>query len=119
MHLMSKKPKDFVLISGDDLLTVSLYALGAVGVISVLANAFGDHFKTIKEKKQTNDYLGASEELFKLLRINELMFKESNPVGIKYVLKAQGVCNAYVRLPLLEASPSLKTAIETEMKSIY
>lgn len=112
MQIMNEKPDDFLLISGEDLLTVPFYAIGGSGIISVMANVFGEMFSKVKVSVQKNDFDSASKELFKLLNINPLMYEESNPVGVKYVLKKQGVCEHYVRLPLLEASDTLKSKID-------
>ena len=105
------KPEDFMLISGDDMLTVPLYSIGAVGVISVLANAFGHIFYKMKEAVLEGDFGKASRETFKLLDINPLMYAESNPVGVKQVLAEMGICGNNVRLPLLPASQSLQASI--------
>ncbi|MCG8390086.1 MAG: dihydrodipicolinate synthase family protein, partial [Cytophagales bacterium] len=87
------------------------YAIGAVGVISVLANAFGDVFKSIKTHVQAEDYGNATAELLHLVDINPLMYAQSNPVGIKQVLQEFGVCENHVRLPLVAASQPLQEKI--------
>jgi 4-hydroxy-tetrahydrodipicolinate synthase len=104
-------PKDFMLISGDDMLTVALYSMGAKGVISVLANAYPVIFRKMKEQAFANNYLKASQELFKLLDINGPMYEESNPVGVKTLLAEMGVCGKAVRLPLISASAGLQKKI--------
>ncbi len=118
MKIASGKPPDFMLISGDDLLTVPLYSVGAVGVISVLANAFPVIFKKMKEHLAAGDYVKAQRELFKLLDINPPMYEEGNPVGIKYVLKTMKVCEEHVRLPLVSASRALQQTIDSCLKSL-
>ncbi|MEQ8244832.1 4-hydroxy-tetrahydrodipicolinate synthase [Fulvivirga sp.] len=115
MYISANKPEDFLLISGDDMLTVPLYSIGAKGVISVLANAFSDVFKEMKGHAFNNNYEAAAKAAFKLLSINPLMYVESNPVGIKHVLKLQGVCDDHVRLPLLPPSKELKTDIKAAL----
>ncbi|UII30923.1 4-hydroxy-tetrahydrodipicolinate synthase [Fulvivirga ulvae] len=115
MLISRDKPEDFMLISGDDMLTVPLYSIGAVGVISVLANGFADIFKEIKDAAFANDYKKASAAAFQLLEINPLMYSESNPVGIKQVLKEFGVCDNFVRLPLISASEDLQEQISKAM----
>jgi 4-hydroxy-tetrahydrodipicolinate synthase len=104
--------KDFLLISGDDMLTVPLYSIGAKGVISVLANAYPVVFRKMKEYAFAGNYTKATQEQFKLLEINGPMYEEGNPVGIKHVLSLFKICNATVRLPLAEASKALQTKIE-------
>lgn len=111
MRIARDIPKDFLLISGDDLLTVALYAIGAKGVISVLANAYPVIFKKIKEYSFAGNYLRASQEAFKLLDLNNLMYEEGNPVGLKGLLEDMNVCSANVRLPLAPASASLRKKI--------
>jgi len=115
MKISRNKPKDFMLISGDDLLTGPLYSIGAVGVISVLANAFPKHFEVIKDGAFSSDFKKTNKALFDLLEINPLMYTESNPVGIKQALKHLKVCDNFVRLPLLNASDNLQKLIEETM----
>lgn len=118
MKIAAEKPADFMLISGDDMLTVPLYSVGAAGVISVLANAFPVTFKKMKELAFAGNYPKASRELFTLLDINGPMYEESNPVGVKYVLSQLSVCEEHVRLPLVPASEGLKKKINLLLKSL-
>lgn len=112
MVISHKKPKDFLLISGDDLLTVPLYSIGAKGVISVLANAYPVIFKKMKEFAFAGNYQKAQNELFKLLYINGPMYEEGNPVGVKHLLQEMNIVKNYVRLPLVEASAKLQQKIQ-------
>lgn len=112
MKIARDMPKDFLLISGDDMLSVALYAVGGKGVISVLANAYPVVFKKIKEFAFLGDFGKASRELFKLLDINGPMYDESNPVGLKWLLSQMSICSASVRLPLVPASGALRRKIE-------
>ena len=111
MRIAAKMPKDFLLISGDDILTPSMRVLGGQGVISVLANAYPEIFKEISH--------GTLEEsknaAFKLLDINPMMYEESNPVGLKFLMRELGICGDAVRLPLVKASESLKERIKKNM----
>ena len=100
-----------MLISGDDLLTLPVYTIGGVGVISVLANALPKVFLKIKEQTLTGNLAKAQAEQFKILDINGPMYEEGNPVGIKYLLSLMGICQAFVRLPLVVASASLQKKI--------
>lgn len=118
MKIAAEKPEDFMLISGDDMLTIPLYSVGAVGVISVLANAFPTTFKKMKDLALLSEYTKARKELFTLLDINGPMYEESNPVGIKYVLSELGVCEHHVRLPLVPASEGLKKKIQLLLKNL-
>jgi 4-hydroxy-tetrahydrodipicolinate synthase len=111
MRIARDMPRDFLLISGDDLLSVPLYALGAKGVISVLANAYPVIFRRMKEFSFAGNFAKASQEAFKLIDINPLMYEESNPVGLKALLEDMKICSGRVRLPLAEASESLHRKI--------
>ena len=116
MRIARDKPKDFLLISGDDMFTVTLYALGSAGVISVLANAYPIIFRKVREFAAAGSYPQASEELFKLLDVNPLMYEESNPVGLKALLERMGLCSGFVRLPLAPASEALRRKIAAGME---
>jgi len=83
--------------------------IGGSGVISVLANALPATFKTLAHGNES-DSLSAA---YSLLKLNELMYLESNPVGIKNLLLHLGICvTDQVRLPLLRASKSLSEQIQ-------
>jgi 4-hydroxy-tetrahydrodipicolinate synthase len=118
MRIKSKVSEDFLLISGDDLLTGPLLSVGAVGVISVLANAFPEVFRSMMTAKQDNDFQRITDSLSSLLEINSYMYAEGNPVGIKEVLHQMNICSNEVRLPLISASDWLKTAISNELSRI-
>lgn len=118
MNISRKMSRDFMLISGDDLLTLAFYAIGGHGVISVLANAFPETFKQIKERSLKGDFKKASTSQFSLLDINGPMYEEGNPVGVKLVLKEMGICEEHCRLPLAPASTELKQKVKTLLKGM-
>lgn len=118
MEIAAHKPSDFLLISGDDLLSVPLIALGGVGTISVLANAYPMVFRQMVHKALEEDFAQASQALFQFLAINPLLYAEGNPVGIKEALALQKVCEAHVRLPLVAASSKLKEQIKEAAQQI-
>jgi len=111
MRIVKDSPKDFMLISGDDMLTVPLNSIGGAGVISVLANAFPVIFKKMNEFSLAGNFSRASAEQFKLLEINGPMYEEGNPVGVKEILKLMNICGSNVRLPMAQASDSLRKRI--------
>jgi 4-hydroxy-tetrahydrodipicolinate synthase len=113
MAIAKSKPSDFLLISGDDMLTLPIYSIGGEGIISVLANAYPVVFKKIKEHAFAGHFKKAQTEAFKLLEINGPMYEEGNPVGLKYLLKLLSIGNAKVRLPLVAASPALQKKIDS------
>lgn len=114
-EIQDKTPADFLLISGDDMLTVPLFAIGAVGLISVMANAYPIIFKDILSSCTSGDYKAAKQQAAKTVKINDLMYTEGNPVGIKQLLAHLGICNPDVRLPLLVATSALSKEIEKNL----
>ncbi|MBX0332886.1 4-hydroxy-tetrahydrodipicolinate synthase [Pontibacter sp. HSC-14F20] len=115
MYIAKHKPADFLLISGDDMLTLPMIAFGAVGVISVLANAFPEKFSNMVRLGLSNQFKEASDLLFDFVDINPMMYEESNPVGVKALLERFGVCGGAVRLPLVEASAGLKDRLYKQL----
>ncbi|NVO84421.1 4-hydroxy-tetrahydrodipicolinate synthase [Hymenobacter terrestris] len=113
--IAAQKPTDFLLISGDDMMTTSLISFGGAGIISVLANAFPQRFSAMTRAALNGDFDEASQLLFGFAQLNPLMYEESNPVGVKAALAAQGLCSDAVRLPLLEASEGLTGRIKELM----
>jgi 4-hydroxy-tetrahydrodipicolinate synthase len=118
MRIMRDKPKDFMLLSGDDMMTATIYAMGGKGVISVLANAYPRVFQRVKANADAGNMVKASQELTRLLEINGPMYEEGNPVGVKYLLSRMGVCGPAVRLPLAPPSEALKTKIDKLFEAI-
>ena len=118
LEIISRKPKEFLLISGDDLLTVPLVHIGGVGVISVMANAFPALFRRLTHGALKGDSDLYTHALFQLSLMNPLMYKESNPTGIKQVLSEMNICAPVVRPPLLPASPELTEEIRSVLREM-
>lgn len=114
MQIAAEMPKDFLLISGDDLMTRALSSVGGSGIISVLANALPETFKTMCHGTDKESLKAA----FSILGLNSLMYLEGNPVGIKNLLKHQGICGDQVRLPMLRASKELSAQIKLEFQKM-
>ena len=106
--ILKHKPKDFMLISGDDTLTLPAIAIGGVGVISVVGNALPEETSQLVHAALKGDMAKASREHLRLLEVINLLFAEGNPGGIKYVLKALGICGDHMRLPLVNISEALE-----------
>jgi len=112
MKIAKNAPRNFLLISGDDMLTVPLYSIGGKGIISVLANAYPTVFRKMREYAEASNFARAQQEQFKILDINGPMYEEGNPVGVKYLLSEMNICGQYVRLPLITASAPLQRKIK-------
>lgn len=107
-------PSDFLLISGDDGLTVEVIKRGGVGVISVLANAYPAETAEIVALALLGNIEEAERQLKALDGIISALFEEGNPVGIKTLLHTKGVCSDTMRLPLVSGSE----ALQEKMKSL-
>lgn len=103
-RILKHKPKDFMLISGDDALTLPIIALGGEGVISVVGNALPNEFSALVHAALKGDLATARVEHLRLIEVIDLLFAEGNPGGIKYVLKVLGICGDTMRLPLVNIS---------------
>ena len=105
-------PSDFLLVSGDDGLTVEVIKRGGVGVISVLANAYPAETKEFVELALEGKLDEADEKLKAIDAIISALFEEGNPVGVKSVLHLKGVCSNTMRLPLVPGSEALQAKIK-------
>ena len=117
-QIMRDKPEDFLLISGDDPITLPMIALGAAGIISVVANAIPKQFSDMVKQCLAGDFKGAVPAHLGLVEFTRLAFAEGNPAGIKAALKHLGVCGDTVRLPLIKASSDLEKSIMNEIEKI-
>ena len=106
-------PSDFLLISGDDGLTVDIVKLGGDGVISVLANAYPAQTKEFVDLALQGDFESADAKLKAFDNIISALFEEGNPVGIKTLLHAKEVCTNTMRLPLVSGSDALLAKTKT------
>jgi 4-hydroxy-tetrahydrodipicolinate synthase len=117
-EILRDKPKDFLLISGDDPATLPMMALGAVGIISVVGNAYPAQISKLAALCTAGNYAEARSIHNSLLEITDLCFVEGNPCGVKYILQELGIGQDYVRLPLIPVSATTQTAIKEEMQKI-
>lgn len=117
-QIMRDKPADFLLISGDDPVTLPMIALGAAGIISVIGNALPKQFSDMVKLCLAGDYKTALPAHLSLIEFTRLAFAEGNPAGIKAALKHLGVCGDTVRLPLVKASESLEKSIIAEIEKL-
>lgn len=111
LDIMRDKADDFTIISGDDILTTPMISIGTSGVISVMANAYPKQFSNMIHLALKGDFKEANKLLLEFILLDDLLYQESNPVGIKEVLYIQGVCKNYVREPLVSASEELNQKI--------
>lgn len=118
MQILKNKPEGFAVISGDDGIAFPLIACGAIGVISVVANAYPAQFSDMIRQSLNGDYHSARSTHFKFLDIVSSLFEEGSPSGIKVYLSEMGICGNYFRLPVYPVSDAMKTRILGLMKTI-
>ena len=107
-----------MLISGDDLSTIPMIALGASGVISVTANAYPQHFSAMVKAALKNDYKTARKYQYMLSDFTTSLFLEGSPSGIKAAMDALGLCQNYLRLPNVPVSRSTVNTIKSLMSTV-
>lgn len=115
LELINNKPKDFLIISGDDDLALSSVIAGGHGVISVIGQAFPRQFSDMINFALNNDSSSAQSINNQLSEIIALIFEENNPAGIKSLLHEMNLCNDILRIPLLSVSPKLRSDILKEL----
>lgn len=107
MEIISRRPKGFLVISGDDALTLPLLACGADGLISVIANAYPKETASMVRHGLSGDFSKARQVHYGLWEITNAIFAEGNPAGVKGLLKLLRITDEYVRLPLMPATGQL------------
>ncbi len=110
--LLKDRPEGFLVISGDDSMTLPLASMGGDGVISVIANACPANMTAMLRKAQGGDCKGATEEFARMSDLFQAIFEEGNPAGIKSVLAVKGMMEDAVRLPLVCCSAGLQAKIK-------
>ncbi len=116
MKIVRDKPKDFLVISGDDAVALPQLACGMDGVISVAANYFAKDFSGMVKAALNGDFIEANRLHYKMLEGFDLMFEENNPAGIKAFLHYNGIVENTFRLPVVPVSEGLGRRIEQYLK---
>lgn len=118
MEILRDKPSDFDVLSGDDGITQPLMALGAQGVISVAANAYTKPFSRMMKAMREGQAEEALRLHYAMLRMNQLIFADGNPAGIKCLMNIMGLCENVLRLPLVSVNEKVETDIIEEWKQL-
>lgn len=118
MELLKEKPQNFLVISGDDALTLPMIALGADGVISVVANAFPREFSEMVNLCLKGKFNKARTLHYNLLQFINALFMDGNPSGIKYSLEQLGLCKNNVRLPLVKVNKNAGSIMSEQIDFI-
>ena len=118
LKLLRDKPDDFLVISGDDDLALGIVLAGGSGVISVIGQALPKQFSKMMQLGLEGKAKEAYAIHFQLMDITNLIFSENNPAGIKAVLEVLNLAKSNVRLPLVEATKSLRNEIKEALQII-
>jgi 4-hydroxy-tetrahydrodipicolinate synthase len=118
MEIIRCRPENFLVLSGDDAITLPLIAAGADGVISVVANSFPKQFSQMVTSALNGDFETARKLHYDLLPVTKLMFAEGNPGGVKIALEELGWMKPFMRLPLMQVSDGLKAKIIAETQKL-
>ncbi len=118
MEILRDKPSDFDVLSGDDGITQPLLALGATGVISVAANAYTKPFSRMMHAMKEGCTDEALRMHYAMLHMNQLIFADGNPAGIKCLMSHIGLCQNVLRLPLVPVNEKVESEIIEEWKTL-
>lgn len=117
-EILRDKPDEFLLISGDDALALPMIALGASGVISVLANALPAEVNDLTRLCLDGDFKNAGKVHARLIEIINLCFVEGNPAGVKAILQQKGIIEDWLRLPLTSVGDETRNKIAKELEKL-
>lgn len=117
-EIIKNKPADFDVISGDDALTFSMIASGAVGVISVIGNALPKEFSRMIRLEFNGEYKSARIIHHRFTELYKLLFVDGNPAGVKALLNDMGFINNVLRLPLVPTTIKTKERMAEILKEL-
>ncbi|MDT7833033.1 4-hydroxy-tetrahydrodipicolinate synthase [Flavobacteriaceae bacterium S356] len=111
MKIIQHKPKDFLVISGDDMIALPMVLAGGAGVISVIGQGLPKDFSIMIQLGLNGENRAAYDLHYKMADSIDMIFAEGNPAGIKSMLNDFSICRNEVRLPLVKASVKLQKEI--------
>jgi 4-hydroxy-tetrahydrodipicolinate synthase len=118
MRIIKGKPDNFMVISGDDMMTIPIIASGGSGIISVLANAFPAATNELVSHALKSNFKSAREIHLRYLEMIELLFIDGNPSGVKAMLSIMNLCQNIVRLPLVPVNRPIYTRIQKAIEEV-
>lgn len=116
--IIKDRPEGFLVISGDDTLSLPIIASGGDGVISVVANALPKEYSELISASLVGEFHTARKHQYQLFDLINALFEEGNPAGVKAALNLLGICGPDVRLPLVKASAQLQTKLKSQLAEI-
>jgi 4-hydroxy-tetrahydrodipicolinate synthase len=118
MKVLKDKPKDFLVLSGDDPITIPMMSCGASGAISVIANMYPQQFSSMVNAALDGDFTRAARLNAELLDVHPWLYIEGNPVGVKAGMEILGLCSREVRIPLTALSEGNYRSLKAEMEKV-
>ena len=113
MKIINNKPTDFIVLSGDDGLTLPMIYMGAEGVISVIGQSHPKEYSTMVTEARKGNIANANALHYKLYDFYGPLYAEGNPTGVKACLELLGICKCFVRPPLVGASDIIKNKLKS------
>jgi len=111
-------PPEFLVLSGDDALTLPLMAVGGRGVISVVSNQIPREMSAMVEAAERNDFAAARAIHNRIVGLMQINFIEANPGPVKYAMAAMGLLEEVFRLPIVSPKPESKAKIDAVLKEL-
>jgi 4-hydroxy-tetrahydrodipicolinate synthase len=118
MRIIKDKPDNFLVISGDDMMTLPIISCGGSGVISVLANAFPAATDELVTNALKSNFKTAREIQLRYLEMIELLFIDGNPAGVKAMLGIMNLSQNYLRLPLVPVNRTIYSRIQKAIDEV-
>jgi len=117
LQLIKNAPKDFLVISGDDMIALPIVLAGGAGVISVIGQGFPKEFSEMIRLGLNRKVNEAFKTQYFLSDCIDMIFEQGNPAGIKHVFQSLGIADNTVRLPLVSVDESLAERLDKFVKS--
>src|SRR4249919_3241964 len=117
-EICARVPEDFIVLSGDDALTLPLMAIGGRGIISVASNEVPAEMVQLVEAAERNDFAAARAVHARILPLMAINFLESNPQPVKYAMAAMGLLDETFRLPMVSPTAASKEKINGVLKKL-
>jgi len=111
-------PPEFLILSGDDEMSLPMILAGARGVISVIGNAIPTIYSHIIQQGLDGNVKNAYQDQYRILDLIRMIYVEGNPTGIKVLMSTLGLCENHLRLPLVSASESLTNQLKAELQKL-
>ncbi|PNR95413.1 4-hydroxy-tetrahydrodipicolinate synthase [Petrotoga olearia] len=118
VELFSIKPDSLKVFSGNDDQVLPIMSLGGDGLISVASNVAPKPFVDLTHSILNNDLEKARKLNNQFMKLNKLLFREVNPIPVKYAVSLLGLCENVVRLPLVKATPETERLLKEEMERL-